>query len=221
MRFIPCLLAILIMAGSGVIHGLIVDRWAPSKNFSELVARLENIPMEIGSWQGVSQTIPDNHLDIGQIDGYLSRTYTNQENRAVISLLIVCGKPGPISVHTPDICFSGVGYELKNAPERSNIIPEDDPSLTVEAFSADFKKANDIQPHDLRVLWTWCDGQAFRAPANPRFTFADRSFLYKVYITQVTGRGGSVTERDDSDSFLKTVIPILQREFCLKQNSKN
>ena len=221
MRFIPCLLAILIMAGSGVIHGIIVDRWAPATNLSELVTRIENIPMEIGSWQGVPQTIPDTHLEIGQIDGYLSRTYTNQGTGAAVSLLIVGGKPGPISVHTPDICFLGAGYELKNTPMQTSITPEDDPSLAVEAFSADFKKSTDAQPHDLRVLWTWCDGQAFHAPTNPRFTFADRLFLYKVYITQVTGRGDHVTERDDSDSFLKTIIPILQREFCLKQNSKN
>ena len=83
------------------------------------------------------------HLEIGQIDGYLSRTYTNQGTGATVSLLIVGGKPGPISVHTPDICFSGAGYELKNTPMQTSITPEDDPSLAVEVFSADFKKATD------------------------------------------------------------------------------
>ncbi len=221
MRNIPWLLAIVIVAGSGVIHGLIVDRWGLSQDISELVTSLEDIPLELGPWKGVSQTIPARHLEIGEIYGYLSRTYTNQETGSKVSLLIVCGKPGPISVHTPDICFRGAGYNMRNDPERNSIVSEQDSSLVVEAFSAEFRKANDAQPHDLRVVWTWCDGEAFYAPDNPRFSFANKSFLYKVYITQVTGRVGSLTERDDSTSFLKAAIPVLQREFCAEQISKN
>lgn len=219
MRNLSWLLAIVIVVVSGVIHGLIVHRWEPGPDVTGFVASLDRIPMKLGSWKAVETKIPERHLQIGEIDGYLSRVYTNQENGSRINLMIVCGSPGPISVHTPDICFRGVGYELRDDPQQHSIGSEQDPSFAVEAFFADFSKTDSIMPHNLRVVWMWCDGESFYAPDNPRISFADRSFLYKIYLTQVNDHAGVPLEKDECVSFFKIAGPVLQREFCSKRDS--
>ena len=32
--------------------------------------------------------------------------------------LILCGRPGPVSIHTPDVCYRGLGYEPTGSPSR-------------------------------------------------------------------------------------------------------
>ena len=42
--------------------------------------------------------------------GYLLRTYTHRISGETFQVLLVCGKPGPTSLHPPDVCYQGAGY---------------------------------------------------------------------------------------------------------------
>ena len=221
MRIVPLLTVCLIVIGSGVIHGLMIDRWGSSESLNLAVACLEQVPREFGSWKcEADSTISAGELEIGEIDGYLARVYKNQADGSTVSMMIVCGRPGPISVHTPDICFKGAGYQLVNQYERHQFKSEQEPAQTVDAFFADFTKPGTAATPNLRVFWTWSDGSEFLAPDNPRFAFAGQKFLYKIYLTRTIERVGDAPETDQCVSFFKLAIPVLRKSLFSEQAGK-
>ncbi len=226
MRSLPLLVVCLIVVGSGVIHGLIIDRWGSSGDLGRAVASLQQIPNEFGDWKSQEPTtsarepISARELEVGEIDGYLARIYTNPANGSTVNLMIVCGRPGPISVHTPDICFKGAGFEIVKQYQRHQIASTQDNSETAEAFFADFTKPVNAAEQNLRVFWMWSDGRQFFAPDNPRIAFADKDFLYKIYLTRAIERVGDPPETDQCVSFFKLAMPILQRSLFSEQKPK-
>src|SRR5947209_2410247 len=111
-RLLPVLTVVVIVTLSGVVHGVWTNRWGTAKAVQEAAEKLEkNVPMTIGEWDGQAKEMTEREIAIGEIDGYVSRSYVNRRTGSMVSLLIVCGRPGPISVHTPDVCYGGAGYE--------------------------------------------------------------------------------------------------------------
>ena len=111
MRSIPYVLVLLILVTSGAITGIWTRRWeTPPELAARNLASIGLVPETIGDWTGLSQQLDPRVMEIAEIDGYLMRRYVNDRGDAV-SVLLVCGRPGPISVHTPDICYAGIGYE--------------------------------------------------------------------------------------------------------------
>lgn len=221
MRNLPLLITFFIVIALGVVHGVIVHRWGSDDSLDAAVASLQNVPLDLESWKGQENTIPQQALEIGEIDGYLARSYTNSADGSIVNLMVVCGRPGPISVHTPDICFKGAGYQLVNPYQQHQFRSEQDPSWTMDAFFGDFAKTDATMTQNVRVFWTWSDGTTFSAPDNPRLAFAGQPFLYKIYITHVTERAGDSPDTDAGRAFLKTFMPVLKRELFSEQTSKS
>lgn len=221
MRIIPLLIVCVIVVGSGVIHGLIIDRWGSSNDLKQVVASLKQVPAEFGDWKSHENTISARELEIGEIDGYLARVYTNQTDENAVNMMIVCGRPGPISVHTPDICFKGAGYQMVKQYERYQIVSGQQGSETCDTFFADFSKPGDILTPNLRVFWTWSDGRQFFAPDSPRVTLAGKSFLYKIYLTRTIERPGDAPDTDPCVSFFRLAMPLLQSSLFSEEKSGN
>lgn len=221
MQIIPLLIVCVIVVGSGVIHGLIIDRWGSSDNLRQAVASLNQVPADFGDWKSQESTISDRELEIGEIDGYLARVYTNQTDGSTVSMMIVCGRPGPISVHTPDICFKGAGYQMVKQYERYQIASNQEGSGSRDTFFSDFIKPGETVTSNLRVFWTWSDGRQFFAPDSARVAFAGKSFLYKIYLTRAVESVGDPPDTDQCVSFFRLAMPLLQRSLYSEEKSEN
>src|SRR5687768_3625371 len=111
-------IATLLILGAGLAGGLWTNRWAVSAELETAVTRLGDLPPTIGDWEGQKvEALDARQLEIGEIAGHAVRQYKHRRNGQVISVLVVCGRPGPIAVHTPEVCFSGGGFQ--QAAERS------------------------------------------------------------------------------------------------------
>ena len=67
----------------------------------------------IGDWQGTSFEL--SAKDQATAASFcLARRYSNPTNGATVSVLLLGGVPAKISVHTPDVCYSGAGYTLNS-----------------------------------------------------------------------------------------------------------
>lgn len=220
MRTLPLLIVCVMMVGSGFIHGLTIDRWGSSEDLRQAVASLKQVPAEFGEWKSEESTISEKELEVGEIDGYLARVYKNSADGNAVNMMIVCGRPGPISVHTPDICFTGAGYQMVKQFERHRIASTEKNPGTAETFFADFAKPVNAASQNLRVFWTWSDGTQFFAPDNPRLAFAGKPFLYKIYLTRAIERVGDPPETDPCVSFFKLMMPVLQRSIFSEQKSE-
>src|SRR5438128_10254718 len=90
---------------SGIVHGVWSDRWTTAQAPQEAAAKLAGVPKTIGDWDGQEDPVDARELRISEASGILKRRYLNRRTGSVVSLMLVCGRPGPVCVHTPDACY--------------------------------------------------------------------------------------------------------------------
>lgn len=171
-----------LIISSGVVHGLWTDRWRTSPRLEEQATRLSLIPLDVGDWKGESIDLDRARLARMGVVGQMARRFTHRSSGTTVLVIVVCGRPGHISVHTPDVCFGSVGYEPITPPARLAVDagPANRPA---EFWTTQFSK----QPRaarQLRVFWSWSATGDWLAPDNPRLTFSRHPFLYKLYVIQ-------------------------------------
>src|SRR5262245_61286256 len=109
MKVLPLVTAFAVVLFSGVTHGLRTGRWKVSDDLRQAVVRLQDVPTQVGDWEAQEEEMAEPERQMAEIDGYRKLSFVNRVTRAQVQFLIVCGKPGPISVHTPNICYIGIG----------------------------------------------------------------------------------------------------------------
>jgi Protein of unknown function (DUF3485) len=182
MKSVPLVLAGIILAMDGYVHGLWTDRWQLSKELELAAARLRQVPMALGDWQGESNPpISQREVEQAGFQDYVSRRYQNQRTGAVVTILLACGRPGPLAVHTPDICYRGAGFQALQAPARhvENYGPD---NAEAEFWKGQFGKPDSSEPMQQRILWSWSARGVWKAPDNPRLAFGGAAALYKLYV---------------------------------------
>jgi Protein of unknown function (DUF3485) len=206
---LPALAFAVLVTASGVLHGLHSDRWKPSGGVAEAVQRLELVPAVIGDWRGQDGVIDAETLARGGIKGHIYRRYRNERTGATVDLLIVCGRPGPISVHTPDVCYEGAGYQAAGTPALREIRLAD--GRTQPLWSLRFRKPG-VAAGQLEVVWAWTGGAGWIAPDNPRFATARYPALYKLYaIREIPPAKRPEKEADPASEFLAMFLPQVER----------
>jgi hypothetical protein len=203
-RYLPLLGAVALLATTGVVHGLRTQRWGVGSDVTAAVGRLSKVPLVVGSgkdaWKGVDVPMDADQLRIAQADGHLSRIYTNELTGDKVSLLILCGRSGPLSVHTPNVCYTASGYEETQSEPAT---------VGAAGCRTDLYRKAGATP--LRVFWTWSDGGAWSAPENPRWTFARSAHLYKMYLVHPLTRPEEGPDKDAAARFLKVLLPSLDQ----------
>src|SRR4051812_35665079 len=111
-RCLPAIAAALLLLGFGVAEGKWTNRWHQSHAAEDAGRRLAEIPLTLGEWQGTSGELDPRQAVKAELSGSILRQYTHKSNGTTLTVLLVCGRPGPVSVHTPDVCFAGSGFTM-------------------------------------------------------------------------------------------------------------
>jgi hypothetical protein len=193
---------------SGAAAGLWSGRWGESQALQKAVARLDALPRSLGDdWDVEEQTLSDREIAVAEIEGYASRRYTHRRTGARVSVLLLCGRSGPMSVHTPEVCFAGAGFTEVGAPRAY-----DGPSGPRSQFQVrDFRKVNVANPTLLRVFLSWGYEGVWAVPARPRFALAGKPYLYKLYVTRQMARPDEPLKDDPAGALLDELLPQLQK----------
>lgn len=211
--YLPLSAFLVAVMAAGVAHGLYTDRWGQSPDRAAAAARLANVPATIGPWVGEDRPLDDEEVRRAGVDGYLLRTYRSSTTRQVVTLFVVCGRPGPVSVHTPDVCYQASGYAMAAEPARESIaLPGAAPA---GVWSTSMAKPSAAVPEALAVRWAWRTRDAgWQAPDRPRVTFARSGILYKMYV--LTDRVGASRpgRADPATEFLSLALPTLDRALA-------
>ena len=162
--------------------------------------RLHALPLSLGEWRGAATEIPAKHLQIAEAQAHLSRSYVRPRDGARVALLTLVGAPGPLGAHTPETCFAGAGYEREGVAARLDL-PGGFGSLWRGHFCPPQSRGSAQE-----VLWGWGDGATWVAASDPRFEFAGRNLLYKLYVTSAAGPAGS---GGAAEEFLAALLPAL------------
>ncbi|MFQ5731049.1 MAG: exosortase-associated EpsI family protein [Planctomycetaceae bacterium] len=216
--WLPGVASCLVLLIGGVAHGLLTHRWTESTELREAAARLQSIPTTIGDWESSELTIPATQLKQAGAVGHVHRVYRNRKTDEVVNVMLLCGHPGPISVHPPTVCFTGAGWQLQDGPSQTTI--HDREAKSIGRFhTALFQRTTPTGDVRMQTVWSWNAGGKWEVPDHPRFEFAGAGHLYKLYVTRVMPEtpGGRETESvpgGDADpvaSFLRALAVELKK----------
>jgi Protein of unknown function (DUF3485) len=200
--------ALVLVVGAGLVHGAWTNRWRPSPELNALISRFDSVPSVIGDWQGKDFEVAPRERAMAGAVACLSRRYSNPSRGISVSVLLLGGLPGNISVHTPDICYPGAGYTL-NTPASFDY--RAGPDKTLAGFRTALATRGGASPSILRIFWSWNASNGWVAPDEPRWKFASEPALCKLYVVRETG--GAVVDpgSDPCNDFLSVFLPELDR----------
>jgi hypothetical protein len=155
---------------------------------AEAAVKIQRLPAAVGPWRGRTLELDADDTARAGYAGALWRLYRHDEHAAGVSVLLVCGRPGRVAVHTPDACFKGVGYEMAGEPVRVTwpVAGSTGPAVF---WKARFTKPADPSQAPLTIYWAWNAGDGWQAVEHPRLAFAQSPVLYKLYfVCDAAGR---------------------------------
>ncbi|MBP3960690.1 exosortase-associated EpsI family protein [Gemmata sp. G18] len=202
----------LVISVTGAVYGVQTDRWRPSGELQNALARLERVPPVCGDWRGEDISYEAGDMARAGIKGCVYRSYRNARTRETVSILLVCGRGGPISVHTPDVCYAGAGYkQLTDTPTKDVEWGE---SQKGTFRVARFGKAG-VVPTQLEIYWGWSrDGHVWDAPTNPRLSLARLPAVYKIYVVRQFVAGTRDESAESCRDFLRQALPDVTRALA-------
>lgn len=215
---IPIAAGLLIVVVTGVAHGIWTNRWGFSNEPGASAARLQGIPLTVGkggepwvTWKaGKPENIDPQQKEIGDIEGDQVIEYTNQRTGTVVRVVVVCGSAGPISVHSPDVCYQGSGYKRIQPSGRQ---PIEGGAQPAEFEAATFTRSEQGVPVFLRIFWAWGADGRWSAPENPRWTYRHRPALFKLYAVRRLSRADEPLATDPCADLLRVLLPELDKQL--------
>jgi hypothetical protein len=145
----------------------------------------------------------------GSIDaslaGSLQRHYVNRRTGQKIAIVLVCGRPGPVSIHTPEACYGASGY-LVGGRRRTAA-----PGSTGEFWTADAIRTTATEETKVRIFWAWNAGQGWTPADDARITFARAPVLHKLYVVRDLNTLEENTKSDPCLDFMQLLLPELDR----------
>jgi hypothetical protein len=208
MRILLLAIVAAVVAAEGYVHGLWTQRWQNSPELTQAVARLDLMPLTVGNWRGTeSRKLKDREIQLAGFAGYVQRRYERPDG-ATVSVLLACGRAGPLSVHTPEVCYAGAGFEAAGDPARESFQTVKGSGPT-EFWKAKFTKPGTGQ--HLRVFWSWRARGGWLAADSPRLTFAGLPALHKMYVVCELATADARQEDAACAEFMALLLPELDR----------
>src|SRR3954470_17091195 len=110
LRILPAVTAAVVVAAGGLVHGFWTDRWGGDGGWGPAAPRLDHVPRAVGDWQ--AQPLDSSPSDAPDLAGQLYLRYVNRKTGDAVSIALVCGRPGPVCIHTPDVCYAASGHAV-------------------------------------------------------------------------------------------------------------
>lgn len=206
-----------LIAAGGVAHGLMTNRWDRPNESKVIAERFESFPRRVGEWELKSTNeMSAKTLKMLECDGYLTRTYVNGVTRETVTVAVLLGPPGPMGVHTPEICYSSHKYSIEQPRQAAEFTGTDGESDELWRLTL---RSRDLHSHRLRVYYGWSTDGTWQATASPRFSFAGDPFLVKLQIAGQVSRADDSTTPDPCLSFLEEFTPQLRRHLFAASQS--
>lgn len=210
-RVVCAALAFVAISGAGLLHGYMTDRWAVPADLQGAAKKIHNVPLVIGGWRGDKIEMDEKLRLTAGAQEWWTRRYVDRGREFVVYL--ACGRPGPMAVHTPTVCYRGAGWQPIKDPARRP--PIDVASGPVQFWVGDFKATSGGTTHFKRVYWTWNAKQAWLAPDYPRLEFPrSYGFTYKLHIDHKTNSADEGHEA--AEEFIRLIAPEIERALYAK-----
>jgi hypothetical protein len=212
------LAAIGLTAVSGVVHGRLSGRWGRPPESLALAERLKQLPPDVGDWKvRNSYDLAQDVRDILECAGYVNRQYVNQQTGDTVAVAVLLGPAGPISVHTPEVCYSS--REFNTTRPRRAVEIRDAAGGEAEFWSMTFESTR-VEKTLLRVYYAWSTDGGWTAAENPRFGYAGQPYLFKIQLAAQLPAGSDLAKNDPCRDFLQDFIPAFRQNMFGQDNPR-
>jgi len=199
---LACAVLIALTLLSGVLHGRMSNRWGQASRLAEAGSLLLGLPAEIGDWQqvGDSHQLSGEAAAVLECSGYVIRNYIHRDTRESVTVGLIVGPSGPMSVHTPEVCYSSREFPMIAGPERQVLWRTTHKSVRLEGTA-------------LLVYYGWNDGTRWTAAEHPRFAYAGKPYLYKLQLAVPAPLAASGDYEDAGLRFLRDFLPVAKQHM--------
>lgn len=209
-------LAAATLAG-GAIQGRLSRRWGGAMDLTKLAKRLQELPADIGPWHmREKKSLEPAAEAVLECAGYVGRVYENRQTSEVVIMAVLLGPAGPISVHTPDVCYSSQEYEVHDGPERTDFTRKD---AAADQLWKTTLRSTRLEGGYLRVYYGWNSGRKWSAPYDARFAFLGQPYLYKIQVAAPLSSLPDEKAEDPGLRFITALLPVV-REKRLTEPAK-
>jgi len=207
-RVLPTIIAISLIAACGLLQRYWIGRVSDEEVLREAASRLALIPSVAGDWDGHDLTMDSREFKQTEANGVLQRRYVHRRSGETVMMTLLCGRPGPICVHTPEVCFPGAGFEEQGVGSKYSVPGENDAQFWVRRFQ---KQA--AVSEQWRILYSWTSNGNWQAADSPRLAFAGRPVLYKLYLMRRLSTAKEPLDADPTLNLLGALRPQLRAAF--------
>jgi hypothetical protein len=210
--------AVALTIAAAVVQGRLANRWDKPADLTAAAERLKAFQQDVGPWRAAgSYKLTPQVTSTLQCAGYIYRRYVNANTGEAVVLAVLVGPPGPISVHTPEICYSGADYTQMGERQAVSLGNE---GSNQSAWLTQFQ-ARDLGGEALRVYYAWSDGRTWTAAEQPRVAFAGQSLLYKFQLAVQMPAGAAPDAGDPGKAFLNALLPALRSATAAGEAAAN
>jgi hypothetical protein len=188
----------------GIVHGFWSDRWVPPVETTQAASRLDTLPLEVGDWDGEAIEVKAGEAGAG-VAGCIKRRYINRKTGAEVSLFLVCGRPGPVAIHTPEVCYGASGFMVGN--KETYKANEEGDTL----WKTDAVRVSATDETRLRLYWGWNGGDVWTASADARVQFVRKPVLHKLYVVRELSALTESGRSEPCEDFLRVLLPALRK----------
>ncbi len=201
--------ALIVIVVTGVIHGLETGRWGANSELKNAALRIVQIPSIIGDWSSTDQQMDPQQLQVAGAVGYVARVYVNRLDGSSVNVVLLCGPPGPMSVHPPTVCFTGAGWGLTGSTQQRTFKAKDG-ALLGEFWQGNFTRDVGGIPVSIRTFWSWGTSGDWQATTAPRRAFAGKRLLYKLYLTVNGTERPETVSGEHVEEFARLFLPSVK-----------
>lgn len=215
--YIGVALLVVITCATGLLQGKMTNRFGMPEDMQEGAERLAKLKQflekkktfgERGQWRMVNSGKMSNLVvETLECQEYLNASFVNTEvPNLQINGFIIIGPPGPIAVHTPEICYSSKDYNITDERERVRIFPK---GPQTDEFWGLTMRSNQVDADILRVYYGWANYGPWTAPDVPRITYGGGSKLYKMQLAVRLPPDANMEKGDACQQFLQAFLPVV------------